>query len=634
MAALVGCSRQFLLHLEATLVRLRRTVFSAFVGVSMFEVLGERFRDEQEVGVPRRFSIGAIFVLLTVYCVLFRLLVLLGADFATTAIWFLFATAVTLAQVLLFRGVRPRAASYLAGAIAGPVIFLLLVLDEQLVGVTGIQLVRGGLDRYGHLLSVIVLLTIFGAGAGYLVGVMLAGVFYVGARVRPDMFPVIEDTTNDKEEHSVILAFRWLGKIVNPIPKGNPFRGALALFEITVVLGFLMAPFMMTVASHHVWITAAIVGLLLAYWSANCELLVFWSFGCALVGVLMAPWIVAELLELPFYASISGSQNGPPLLTFGRIVCGLVGLTVSATFGWLQWWFLRGKDKQRFGFLAFVASLCITMALGVIAVERIRAFHRRPSQQLLEQILETRSGAFGWNFNQTLATVDLSSPMGDEEFVGLLPLMSDVSGIYLTGPEFTDESIRALSGMTLYNLALSRVEWTEAGVADLEGFATSYLTLHECELNAQIMRGLLKDPAMPTMLNAITLNRVELTPETMSELLVCKGIVSMQIATPLSEEALKSLSGFTALRHLLLSSCELDDEDIRLLVESLPPRVTTLSLDSNQFTDAGLKELAKLKGVTSLRLNKNDGLTREGVRDLRFKLRGCGVVWSDPNDDQ
>src|SRR4030042_2439286 len=71
------------------------------------------------VGVPRRFAVGKLMAITTLYAAVFALLSSVGAHplvFLSVAI---FVTGIGLAQALLFGGTKPRMASILAGAVLG-----------------------------------------------------------------------------------------------------------------------------------------------------------------------------------------------------------------------------------------------------------------------------------------------------------------------------------------------------------------------------------------------------------------------------------------------------------------------------------------------------------------------------------
>ena len=124
-----------------------------------------------EAGVPRRFGVGIMLVITTMYAVLFSVLETFGAHpvvFVAIAIFF---TAVGLGQMLLFKGQHPRRASIIVGA-------SLLGGLSILGGVFGV-VIGGGWGIVGFLCCAIVLWVICGALFGYLAGGLIAGVFLV-----------------------------------------------------------------------------------------------------------------------------------------------------------------------------------------------------------------------------------------------------------------------------------------------------------------------------------------------------------------------------------------------------------------------------------------------------------------------
>ena len=120
------------------------------------------------VGVPRRFGLAVMFVLMTMFALLFMVLQLLHA----TPTWFvmiavLFA-AVSMGQVLLFEGQHPRAASVFVGAVLWPLETLVAGMYHEAIG-------------SAITLEGLVVLTVFsiplGAFFGYAAGGLTAGIF-------------------------------------------------------------------------------------------------------------------------------------------------------------------------------------------------------------------------------------------------------------------------------------------------------------------------------------------------------------------------------------------------------------------------------------------------------------------------
>lgn len=121
---------------------------------------------------PRRFDLATIFVVTFAYSMLFA--VMSGFTFPPTVsvIVGLFITLVGAGQALLFGGRKPRAASIITGAIACIPLTL-----------TTIMLTRRGF-RGDEMLVAIPLSGIFGAGLGYIAGVLVGGVFLFADSIR------------------------------------------------------------------------------------------------------------------------------------------------------------------------------------------------------------------------------------------------------------------------------------------------------------------------------------------------------------------------------------------------------------------------------------------------------------------
>ncbi len=120
----------------------------------------------RQTGVPRRFGVGVMLVITTMYAVLFAVIQRASAwNFAVIAIFF---TLVGLAQAVLFKGRNPRRASAVTGVVFG----VLLVL----VSSRSVPILRQ-LAIPCPLPLAILLGAVSGALFGYLAGGLIAGVF-------------------------------------------------------------------------------------------------------------------------------------------------------------------------------------------------------------------------------------------------------------------------------------------------------------------------------------------------------------------------------------------------------------------------------------------------------------------------
>jgi hypothetical protein len=119
--------------------------------------------DSPAAGVPRRFGMGILMLMMTMYALLFSAMQLLKTPpevFATVAILF---TGVGLGQMALYGGRYPRAASIWVGACLFPLEIIVLLCI--------------GIDSEGGLACLLIISPVLGAFFGYLAGGLTAGVF-------------------------------------------------------------------------------------------------------------------------------------------------------------------------------------------------------------------------------------------------------------------------------------------------------------------------------------------------------------------------------------------------------------------------------------------------------------------------
>jgi len=151
-----------------------------------------------QVGVPRRFGIGTMMILATMFAVLCAFLKTIGTpplDFGQIAAFF---AGVALCQMLLFRGKDPRKASLIGGAITGVTVgsgFLLLAI------------IFGGRDEEAFIEAIpaAVMLFLFGAPFGYLAGLLTAAVFLVWKERDDDPPPDDDPAKTDAHWKEVLM---------------------------------------------------------------------------------------------------------------------------------------------------------------------------------------------------------------------------------------------------------------------------------------------------------------------------------------------------------------------------------------------------------------------------------------------
>ena len=132
------------------------------------------------VGVPRRFSIGTMMILTTAFAVLFGVLKTFGVPPIAFAAISIFIGGVGACQSLLFKGKRPRLASFVGGIIMFGLLAVVGLLvacfvDRPLLSLFYIMILMG---------VTTVLTAVIGGPLGYIVGCLVAAIFLV--RKEPD----------------------------------------------------------------------------------------------------------------------------------------------------------------------------------------------------------------------------------------------------------------------------------------------------------------------------------------------------------------------------------------------------------------------------------------------------------------
>jgi len=141
------------------------------------------------VSVPRRFSVGTMMILVTAFAMLLGILKTVGVPPLEFAAISLFIAGVGVCQVLLFKGMDPRKASFFGGMISFAVVAVLVAL----VAVFQAPSVEIAIEVvfYGCLFA-----PIFGGPLGYAAGCLVAAIFLV--RKEPDD---AEPAPEDSPEH-------------------------------------------------------------------------------------------------------------------------------------------------------------------------------------------------------------------------------------------------------------------------------------------------------------------------------------------------------------------------------------------------------------------------------------------------
>ncbi len=136
----------------------------------------------KQTGVPRRFGVGVMLVIMTMYAMLFAALKNTDAVFFVLAA--VFVTIIGLSQAILFKGHDPRKASVITGMALG---ILFPVLASVVVLISGIIDGKAATALIAALFPLLFGVLVgggLGAIAGYLAGLLIAGVFLLFNKVQ------------------------------------------------------------------------------------------------------------------------------------------------------------------------------------------------------------------------------------------------------------------------------------------------------------------------------------------------------------------------------------------------------------------------------------------------------------------
>jgi len=127
-----------------------------------------------EYGVPRRFGVGTLLLITTMYAVLFAILRGLRATSSAFVVLGMFFFAIGLGQMLLFKGQHPRRASVIVGASLALIAFAITQATFPPVDVMALAV----------LFPAGIFVLFFGGVGGYVAGVFIAGVFLLADKIQ------------------------------------------------------------------------------------------------------------------------------------------------------------------------------------------------------------------------------------------------------------------------------------------------------------------------------------------------------------------------------------------------------------------------------------------------------------------
>ena len=152
--------------------------------------MGASWDKKPAVGMPRKFSMAVLMMMVTLFAVMFSILRWLDASPVYYGIFGVLVFGVTLGQMILFGGKYPRAASIWSGAVLLPLEIGAISLFANLINVYQNVFERLVLTLFFMLFTVPV-----GALFGYLAGGLTAGVVLL-LEWKKDQDPLPVDTAD------------------------------------------------------------------------------------------------------------------------------------------------------------------------------------------------------------------------------------------------------------------------------------------------------------------------------------------------------------------------------------------------------------------------------------------------------
>ncbi len=577
------------------------------------------------VGVPRRFAVGTLMVIVTMYSVLFAFLTSLGANPVVFGVVAGFFTGVGVGQVVLFRGNRPRDASFVGGALLCPAILLVGLFADILFGPSALSREDVDIRMIAQLLSIMAYSAILGAPLGYLAGCATASVFFVMDRIKKAREDSAEETDRlrrsaaddvTRDERPPLSERLWLpvrSAIIglSPRQKGRPVREAVNVFIIVGTVVGLAAPFQewgwwiyLLGTAAAALVLAFLRGLFLCRWWAVLVLLVLGTMGAIGPGVILRSiYVYSGVSYINGYVSYSGVQIGDSVpLALIVVAGGLIGAMAAATLGWARWWLQRGNSTSRRGRatmrLGLVTAICVMLLYGAVWFWLYRV-SKQPEQTILA--LVDKAGGRVMNISGDL---DKRAPLS----------------VWLD-PNVEDDDLRSLSDCTiLYRLGLWDARISDAGVAHLK----TTRSLVELNLSGTgITDAGLEHLKGLNNLSSLSLDRTQVAGPGLQHLENLTSLHTLSLnETQVTDAGLVHLKSLTGLRFLSLNSTKISDAGLAHL-KGLK-NLTDVSFWNTQVTDAGLVHLKGLKNLEYINLSETR-VTAAGVKKFGEALPDCRV---------
>ncbi len=590
---------------------------------------------ESETGVPKRIALMGIFLLVTIFGISIRALTVLNASPTFIAMSGLFLATTAFAQATMFRGRRPRIASWAAGAIvfpllcAGAAIFAIRPFDWRLS------------------LSATVVGVFIGPPLGYLTGMFVAGWFYAfptlfGASLatddslapespnRPDPSPThpphLPADRHDhrpngdgdaspipRREQSRLVAvkelpflpyispyyFRWWGQ--HPIRRASQVGVVFALLALMIV----SLPIGLSIqATVSVLVIATVCGFFLSGltycrrsdWILSLSL--FAAAGCIGHACVKSLCIVRHQPRLSEW--VDGAFAGGPFV---------LALTTLSLAGWIHLTQTRGRHPRHKSRVGVILILIAFSATVVIMSWWIAQFRRSKLEQLATLVYDSGGRIFSV-FTPGSLQID-AIECGTRDCQRQIQLAKEsrhvrliLGYIYIpTQSDFTDDGGQVLDNMPLLGLSIEDPDVGNHLFDDIQSLQIQHIWIVANVFDDNGARQFARVCSHPkSTIRHFSLSNAHLSSAGLCDIIQAPRLWQLNISDKGdSKWNLATAKPTNTLVHLSLNSAQLDD-DVAQEFPRLFPSLQTLNLSNNpQLTEVGIRHLAgcpKLKTLT------------------------------------
>ncbi len=567
----------------------------------MTQELTRKLLAKPTTGVPRRMALGALFVLVSLFCVIFKALTWVGMNPAGILAVAVYCTAIATGQAVLFEGRRPRDASVLVGTIAMPILICLAgayaYFMLQLTVLESISLIP--LAGCSLLIAPLI---------GYLVGIFLAGGFLLfetwATGQTPDSDELVASAPVDGRSitllqqmpawlrnHPLILAaltYLFPAMLLGFLGLAESEHLATAVPSTYLIAGIFMLPLIPAILSGVFQLRAINLLLLFPAFFAGCA-----------ISQQLAGLHIAESFgtAMKIWVPISGSL--------------LIGLISLAMLGWIQFFLSRtGNRKSLFPtwFVCAITLAILATSVGWLWVS-LGAYARSPAEMALKKAAQSDCHLqYAWSRfrmpalppfviglsianTNSLQDVDPSDQRMEDVFSDLDNHvdLSRLQSIWAhNAPPVGDRVVKLADGKRLWNLVLMGTGISDRAFADVQ-IATTNLNLSRTNISDVTLDDLTPGPNQPRTLQMLSLADTKITDKGLIHIMAHSSLRALDLSyCDITGEGFVNVPPHASPIAITLTRSKLSDEGLVAIFKAFP-MISNLDISGTSVTQAGLE---------------------------------------------